>query len=333
GKHVVTANKALLARHGIALAGLAEAHGRALNFEAAVAGGIPIIKSLREGFAGNRIHALYGILNGTSNYILSEMRESGGAFADVLKDAQEKGYAEADPSFDIDGIDAAHKLSILSGLAFGVAPDFGAVSVAGIRSVSADDIMFAEELGYRIKLLGIARGAGDGRIEQSIEPCLIPEETPLASVEGVYNAVFAAGDFVGSAMLEGRGAGGGPTASAVAADIVDIARGLVLPAYGVPVAALEEARWAGDEEIECAYYLRLCVTDKPGVVADISAILRDYAISIETMIQTARDPGQPVSLVMTLHECARASMAAAAEKIERLECVAEKPVMLRIERF
>ena len=331
-KHVVTANKALLAKHGLALAKLAEDNGVSLNFEASVAGGIPIIKALREGFAGNKIAGIYGILNGTCNYILTEMRETGRDFAAVLKEAQEKGYAEADPTFDVDGIDAAHKLTILSALAFGVKPDFAAIDITGIRKITARDIDFAKELGCRIKLLGIARDIG-GRIAQSLEPCLVPIDAPLGTVEGVFNAVFVEGDFVDRAMLEGRGAGQGPTASAVVADLIDLARGYYLPAFGLPVSELKSAQWAGAKDIVSGQYIHLTVTDQPGVIADVSAALRDFGISIESMIQRGRDPGQPVSVVITTHECSREAIRAASAKIAGLKSVAAPPTVLRIERF
>lgn len=331
-KHVVTANKSLLAKHGFDLARMAEDHGVSLNFEASVAGGIPIIKALREGFAGNRIEGIYGILNGTCNYILTEMRTTGRDFADVLKEAQEKGYAEADPTFDIDGIDAAHKLTILTALAFGVKPDFAAIDITGIRHIDARDIRFASELGYRIKLLGIARER-EGRIAQSLEPCLVPIDSALGSVEGVFNAVFVEGDFVDRAMLEGRGAGQGPTASAVMSDLIDLARGYQLPAFGVAAKDLKTARWTGPEDIISEQYLHLIVLDQPGVIADVSAILRDYKISIETMLQRGRDPGQPVSVVITTHACSREAIRAAAAKIARLPSITAPPTVLRIEQI
>ena len=237
GKHVVTANKALMAQDGTRLAARAEESGLILGFEAAVAGGIPVIKGLREGLAGNRLERVYGILNGTSNYILTTMRESAHEFAEVLAEAQKLGYAEADPSFDIDGIDAAHKLAILASVGFGRPVDFNGVYTEGIRQVSRLDIDFAEELGYRIKLLGIARLTEEG-LEQRVHPCMVPRATPIAAVEGVYNAVVAEGDFVGRVVLQGRGAGAFPTASAVAADIVDIAAGRHVPTFGLHTANL-----------------------------------------------------------------------------------------------
>lgn len=333
GKSVVTANKAMLAKHGMALAAFSETYGGDLRYEAAVAGGIPIIKALREGFAGNDITALYGILNGTCNYILTEMRTGGRDFPDVLKEAQEKGYAEADPTFDVEGIDAAHKLSILTALAFGVKLDFDAIDITGIRKINAKDIRFADELGYRIKLLGIAQKTSSGAIAQSLEPCLVPIDSAIGSVEGVFNAVFVEGDFVDRAMLEGRGAGEGPTASAVVADIIDIARNIRLPVFGIPCADLKTAQWAGADDIVSEQYLHLIVTDQPGVIADVSAILRDHHISIETMIQRGRDPGQPVSVVITTHQCSRANIRAAAQKIEDLESVLAPPTVMRIQAF
>ena len=331
-KHVVTANKALLAKHGFALAKLAEENGVSLNFEASVAGGIPIIKAMREGFAGNKIKAVSGILNGTCNYILTEMRTTGRDFDDVLKEAQAKGYAEVDPTFDVDGIDAAHKLTILSALAFGVRPDFSAIDITGIRKISARDIEFATELGYKIKLLGMARDTG-GRIAQSLEPCLVPASSALGSVEGVFNAVFVEGDFIDKAMLEGRGAGAGPTASAVLSDLIDLARGYQLPPFGLATKDLKAAQWAGDDEIVSSQYLHMIVTDQPGVIADVSAILRDFGISIESMIQRGRDPGQPVSVVITTHDCSRKAIRAATAKIGGLPSIAAPPTVLRIEQF
>lgn len=328
-KNVVTANKSLLAKHGMGLAALAEAHNVDLRYEAAVAGGIPIIKAAREGFAGNAISSVYGILNGTCNYILTEMRQTGRDFADVLKEAQDKGYAEADPSFDVDGTDAAHKLSILCALCFGVDIKFDQVDVTGIRGVSAQDIQYAGELGYKIKLVGIGKNI-HGKIEQSMEPCLVPHASALGSVEGVFNAVMVDGDFVDKAMLEGRGAGAGPTASAVVADLIDIARGFKTPVFGVPVKNLERNTPVPADEIIAGHYIHLNVKDEAGVIADVTAILRDYKISIESMVQRGRDPGQPVSVVMTTHDCTRAQMRAAAAKIAGLSSVLTNPTVFRI---
>ncbi len=330
GRDVVTANKALLARHGTDLARRAEKAGRTLGYEASVAGGIPIVKALREGLAANRISAIYGILNGTCNYILTQMRETGRPFGEVLADAQSFGYAEADPAFDIDGIDAAHKLAILTALGFGTEIDFEGVHVEGIRHVSAADIVFADELGYRIKLLGIARRTGHG-IEQRVHPCMIPDSAPLARVEGVFNAVVAEGDSVGTTVFEGRGAGAGPTASAVVADLVDLARGLRLPVFAVPAARLAPAGTAAMERHTGPYYLRLMVVDRPGVIADVAAALRDEQISMESMIQRGRAPGEAVPVVITTHETEEAAMARALTRIETLGSVLQPPRMIRIE--
>jgi len=331
-KHVVTANKALMARHGTSLAEAAEAAGVALAFEASVAGGIPVIKTLREGLAGNRLARVYGILNGTCNYILTTMRESGREFAEVLGEAQKLGYAEADPSFDIDGVDAAHKLAILASVAFGRPVDFDGVYTDGIRHISRLDIDFAEELGYRIKLLGIARLTEAG-LEQRVHPCMVRRDTPIAAVEGVFNAVVAEGDFVGRVVLQGRGAGAFPTASAVAADIVDIAAGRVVPPFGVPIAALEPIPAAPMERHQGAYYIRLMVVDQPGVIADVAAALRDQNVSMESMIQRGRAPGEAVPVVLTTHATVEAAMRRALDAIGRLGTVLEPPRMVRIEDF
>ncbi len=330
GRPVVTANKALLALHGAELAEAAEAGGAVLAYEAAVAGGIPVIKAVREGLAGNRIRRIAGILNGTCNYILTTMRERGREFADVLADAQRLGYAEADPSFDIDGVDAAHKLAILAALAFGRPVAFADVHVEGIRAVSALDQSFARELGYRIKLLGIARETEAG-IDSRVHPCMVPEAAPLARVDGVYNAVVVEGDFVGRVMLEGRGAGPGPTASAVVADLVDIARGRVTPVWGAPSAKLSHAPSVPISAYCGAYYLRLMVVDRPGVIADVTAALRDAGVSLESMLQHGRSPGETVPIVLVTHETTESAMRAALDRIERLDAVLERPSLIRIE--
>jgi homoserine dehydrogenase len=332
GKHVVTANKALMAHDGTRLAAQAEKKGLILSFEAAVAGGIPVIKGLREGLAGNRLERVYGILNGTSNFILTTMRESGHEFAEVLAEAQKLGYAEADPSFDIDGIDAAHKLAILASLGFSRPADLDGVYAEGIRHVSRLDIDFAEELGYRIKLLGVARLTEEG-LEQRVHPCMVPRGTPIAAVEGVYNAVVAEGDFVGRVMLQGRGAGAFPTASAVAADLVDIAAGRHPLPFGVPAAALRDIPGVPIERHQSAYYIRLMVVDQPGVIADVAAALRDEQVSMESMIQRGRAPGEAVPVVMTTHVTVEAAMRRALGRIEALDSVLEPPRMIRIEDF
>ena len=330
GRHVVTANKALLAHHGTVLARAAEKAGVTLAFEAAVAGGIPIVKALREGLAANGVGRVYGILNGTCNYILSNMRESGRGFDDVLAEAQELGYAEADPSFDVDGVDTAHKLAILASLAFGCEIDFAAVHTEGIRRVSPLDIRFAEELGFRIKLLGLAARTEEG-VEQRVHPCLVPLDAPIAHIEGVFNAVVAEGDGADTIMLEGRGAGAGPTASAVGADLVDIARRRTTPTFAVPAADLEALPAAPMERHRGAYYIRFMVLDRPGVFADVAAALRDHDVSMEGVLQRGRAPDAVVPVVMTTHEAEERGMIAALAQIEALEAVAEPPCMIRIE--
>ncbi len=330
GKSLVTANKALLAVHGAELAAAAEEKGVSLAYEAAVAGGIPAIKALREGLAANRISRIAGILNGTCNYILTQMREHGREFADVLADAQKLGYAEADPSFDVDGIDAAHKLAILAALAFGRPVQFDSVHVEGIRLVSALDIGFANELGYRIKLLGIARQTEHG-IETRVHPCMVPQSAPIARVDGVFNAVVAEGNFVGRVMLEGRGAGEGPTASAVVADLIDLARGRLTPVWGAAGTALSRAPSVPMSAHVGAYYLRLMVVDRPGVIADVTAILRDEGISLESMLQRGRSPGEAVPVVLVTHETQESAMTKALVRIEALNTVMEKPTPIRIE--
>lgn len=332
GKHVVTANKALLAHHGAPLASQAEAAGLTLAFEAAVAGGIPAIKGLREGLAGNDIREIHGILNGTCNYILTEMRTTGRDFADVLADAQELGYAEADPSFDVDGVDAAHKLAILTAVAFGTHVDFKSVHVEGIRHVSAIDINYAQELGYRIRLLGIARRTEAG-IEQRVHPCMVPSGSSIGATDGVFNAVVADGDFVDKVVLVGRGAGAGPTASAVVADIVDVARGRFTPVFGVPAAALAPLVPAPISRRRGRYYVRLMVLDRPGVIADIAATLRDQDVSLEAFLQRGRAPGEAVPVVWTTHETEEAAMQRALAAIAALDAVLEPPRMIRIEDF
>ncbi|MFM7346959.1 MAG: homoserine dehydrogenase [Tagaea sp.] len=332
GKHVVTANKALLAHLGTQLALKAEAKGLTIAYEASVAGGIPIIKAIREGLAGNRVSRVYGILNGTCNYILTRMRKSGEAFAGVLADAQKLGYAEADPSFDVDGIDAAHKLAILAGVAFGTRIDFAAVHVEGIRRIGAEDIQFARELGYRIKLLGIAELTGAG-LMQRVHPCLVPLETPIAHVEDVYNAVVAEGDFVGRLVCEGRGAGAGPTASAVVADLVDIAHGRRPMTFQLPAAELAAPTRLPIAARKGSYYIRLDVTDRPGVIADVTAALRDENVSLASMLQRGRAPGERVPVVLVTHETEEAAMRRALDRISKLGAVLEEPHVVRIERL
>ena len=332
GKHVVTANKALLALHGAEIAALAEKKDRILAFEAAVAGGIPIIKALREGLVGNRVRRLYGILNGTCNYILTTMRETGRDFDVVLAEAQAAGYAEADPSFDVDGIDAAHKLAVLTGAAFGARVNFAGIHVEGIRRVTSMDIQFAEELGYRIKLLGLARETRHG-IEQRVHPCMVPLATPIAHIEGVFNAVVIEGDFVGTTMFQGRGAGQGPTASAVVADLVDVARGRHMPAFVVPAASLADRPAAPMDRHVGAYYMRLMVQDRPGVISAVSGALAKERISLESMLQRGRSQSGEVPVVLTTHETEEAAMRRALTHIAKLKAVAQEPCLIRIETF
>ncbi len=331
-KQVVTANKALLALRGGEVLGLLQKSKGTLSYEAAVAGGVPVIKGLREGLAANKIRAVYGILNGTCNFILSEMSATGRSFVDVLAEAQAKGYAEADPSFDIDGIDAGHKLAILSGLAFGCVPDFSAVATQGIRDITPLDIEFAGELGYRIKLLGIARQT-QGGVEQSVEPCLVPNGNPIAHVEGVLNAVYIDGDYAGKVLMMGAGAGGMPTAAAVVADIIDVARGRALPLLGLALDKAATLKPANADARTGSYFLRLIVLDQPGVIADVSAILRDCSVSLESVLQRGRSPGQPVPVILTSHENPQGNMRKAVARISQLKSVIQPPHLMRIEAF
>ena len=332
GRHVVTANKALLAHHGVGLAKTAEALNLVLGYEAAVAGGIPIIKALREGLAGNTITRLTGILNGTCNYILSTMRASGREFSDVLKEAQDLGYAEADPAFDIDGIDAAHKLAILTSVAFGTQVDIKSVHVEGIRHVSSLDIQYADEFGYRIKLLGLAeRDAKTGGVVQRVYPCLIKPDVPLARVDGVFNAVVAEGDFVGKSVYEGRGAGAGPTASAVVADIMDIAAGRRVPTFGIPVMQLQVLPSVPLDHHVGEYYVRLLVVDRPGVFADIAGAFRDESVSMESVLQRGRTEKSDVNVVIITHEVQEANLLRALKRLQANAALVEPPHMMRIE--
>ncbi len=332
GKSLVTANKALIAHHGTRLARMAEKNGVALRFEAAVAGGVPIIKSLREGLVANQLVEVYGILNGTCNYILTQMEMTGRDFNDVLAEAQELGYAEADPSFDIDGIDTAHKLAILASVSFGVEVNFAGVHIEGLRHISAEDIAYAHELGYRIKLLGITRFGAEG-IEQRVHPCMVEIDTPVAHVEGAFNAIVAQGDAVERTVFEGPGAGRGPTASAVVADIVDIGRGDLSPAFSVPAKSLKPCETYPMAERRGANYVRLLVVDEPGVIAKVAAALRDANVSIESIIQRGQAEGDLVSMVMITHEAREGNMIQALEKIGRLKTVVEPPTMIRIVTF
>lgn len=329
-KPVVTANKALLAHHGAELARIAEDNHVSLFYEAAVAGGIPIIKMLREGLAANEIEAVYGIMNGTCNYILTTMEQTGQDFTTVLNEAQKLGYAEADPSLDVDGGDTGHKLALLTALAFGCRPDFESLSVSGIRALSAEDIRIADELGYRIKLIGQARRQKSGTILQMVAPSLIPKTSPLANVSGVLNGLLIEGNHVGQSFVAGRGAGSGPTASSVVADLIDIARGQNILPFGKKVAALSDAPKTGFADWKGAFYIRLVVADRPGVIADISPILRDAHISIESLIQRGRSTEQPVSIMMMTHDTKGQNILDAVQKMKQLDCVMADPLVMPV---
>ncbi len=339
GKHVVTANKALLAKHGTEIFAAAQKHKVIVAFEAAVAGGVPIIKALREGLTANRIEWIAGIINGTSNFILSEMRSRGASFDSVLKEAQAKGYAEADPTFDIEGIDAAHKLTILSAIAFGVPVQFDKAYTEGISKLTDKDIKYAEQLGYRIKLLGITRWTKAG-IELRVHPTLIPEKRLIANVEGVMNAILVKGDAVGATMYYGRGAGAEATASAVIADLVDVTRMLTSdPEHRVPHLAFQPDQLRNTPilpitKVETAYYLRLSVFDKPGVMADVTRILADSHISIDAMLQKEAEEGEDVvDVIILTHRCVEENANAAMVKIEALSTTAAKVVRIRLEEL
>src|SRR5262245_52071060 len=341
GKHVVTANKALLAYHGPELAKLAEKHDVALNFEAAVAGGIPIIKTLRESLAGNQVRRVYGILNGTCNYILTKMQEEARQFADVLAEAQAKGYAEADPTFDIGGFDTAHKLALLTSLAFGTRVAFDQIDVEGIQSITQADIEAADELGFRIKLLGVALQTESG-IEQRVHPAMVPKHSAIAEVSGVTNCVAVDGDFAGNVLLAGAGAGTRATASAVAGDIVDIARGARTYPFGVPAAKLRPYKRAKLGQHQGAYYVRLSVFDRPGAMAAIAKRMGERAVSLESIVQRrprgsqigigARPaPGAHTPVILITHETTEDAIRAALDAIHKDGNVSEKPQMIRIE--
>jgi homoserine dehydrogenase len=330
GKHVVTANKAMMARHGARLAALAEEKGRALRFEAAVAGGIPIVKSLRESLMVYGVSAVRGILNGTCNYILTQMEATGRSFEDVLKDAQKLGYAEADPELDVGGGDTAHKLALLTALAFGVKPDLDSVSVQGIRHITPDDIGFAREFGYRIKLLGVAKKTEEG-IVQRVQPSMVRAGTALADVEGVLNGVVVNANEAGPFFFEGRGAGESPTANAVIADIVDISRGNAGSVFGVPALSLPALSASPSGSACSAFYLRFQVLDVPGVLAEIAGHLAKWRVSIESMIQRGRAPGEAVSIVMITHETAQVDVEGALATIAASKNVIASPVMIPME--
>lgn len=329
-KGLVTANKAMIAHHGMELAELAEREGVPLKFEAAVAGGIPVIKGLREGAAANAIARIHGILNGTCNYILSTMERTGRDFGDVLREAQDLGYAEADPSFDIEGVDAAHKLAILAAIAFGSRIDLAAMGIAGISRIRAADIGQAAALGYVIRLIAIAeREPADGGLFQRVQPCLVPREHPLAAVDGPTNAVVAEGNFSGRLLFQGPGAGDGPTASAVVADLIDIARGDIGAPFSVPVAELETLAPADPGHRPGRAYLRFVVADRPGVLAEITAAMRDAGVSIESLIQQGRpEEGGEVLVAMVTHEGPEANVTAALKLLDGSPSLAEPPLVM-----
>jgi len=339
GKHVVTANKHLVAKHGNEIFAAAQAKGVMVAFEAAVAGGIPIIKALREGLTANRIEWLAGIINGTSNFILTEMRDKGAAFEDVLKEAQRLGYAEADPTFDIEGIDAAHKLTILSAIAFGIPMQFDRAYTEGISKLTREDVQYAEELGYRIKLLGIARRAENG-IELRVHPTLIPERRLIANVDGAMNAVLVKGDAVGPTLYYGAGAGAEPTASAVVADLVDVTRlHTADPHHRVPHLAFQPDQLSDTpilpmDEVRTAYYLRLRAYDRPGVLADITRILADSHISIDAMVQKEPAEGEEqVNIILLTHITVEKNVNTAIARIEALDAVAGQVMRIRLEEL
>lgn len=339
GKHVVTANKALLATHGNEIFKAAQDKGVMVAFEAAVAGGIPIIKALREGLSANRIEWIAGIINGTTNFILSEMRDKGLSFDTVLKEAQRLGYAEADPTFDIEGVDAAHKITILSALAFGIPMQFDKAYIEGISKLDATDIKYAEQLGYRIKLLGITKRTDEG-VELRVHPTLIPAKRLIANVEGAMNAVLVQGDAVGATLYYGKGAGAEPTASAVIADLVDVTRMATsdpqnrVPHLAFQPNAMADIKILPMDEVITSYYLRLRVQDKPGVLADITRILADEQISIDAVIQTEPEEGEEqTDLIMLTHQTREKRINAAIAKIEKLGVVAGKVTKLRLEEL
>ena len=332
GKSVITANKALVATHGNNIGELVAKHDVMFGYEAAVAGGIPIIKTIREGLASNRLDKIYGILNGTCNYILSVMRETGQEFEDILADAQRLGYAEADPSFDVDGVDAAHKLAILSAIAFQTPINFSGVYVEGIRFISPIDIDFATELGYRIKLLGIGELLGNG-LQQRVRPCLVPVNIPIAQVEDVFNAVAAEAEGLGTSLSYGRGAGAGPTSSAVLSDLLDFANNRRTSFLGTADSELVVRPIQELQNLSGSYYLRLQVYDRPGVLADLTAVFRDKGVSVEALLQRGRNPDGTVPVVLTTHETSEEAIQKSVAEFEKLENVVEKTCILPIENF
>ena len=337
GRPVATANKAMIAEHGHELAESAEANGAALLFEAAVCAGTPILQTLREGMVGNRVDRIEGILNGTSNYILSAMERSGEDFAETLREAQRLGYAEADPALDVDGGDAAHKLAILAALGFGVRPDFGGVEVEGIRDIRAADIMQAERLGYSIRLVAMADlerdGDGPARLLQRVRPCLLPADHPLADIDGPTNAVLAQGDYAGPILIQGAGAGSESTASAIVADIVALARGEARPAFAVPATSLTTAERADSGAREARYYLRFVVADQPGVLAELAAAMRDARVSIQSLIQEGESVGEDeagITIALVTHRAPARNVRDALQRARASASVVEPPLAMPI---
>ncbi|WP_415402376.1 homoserine dehydrogenase [Tateyamaria sp. SN3-11] len=328
GKDVITANKAMLAIHGQALAEAAEAAGVSLRYEAAVAGGIPVIKALTEGLAGNEIKRIVGVMNGSCNYILTRMESAGLTYEEVFAEADGLGYLEADPQLDVGGIDAAHKLAILSSIAFGTRVDFDGIELEGIERVSIDDIHHAADMGYKIKLLGVAQRTGRG-LEQRMMPCLVPDSSPLGQLQGGTNMVAIEGDSVEQIVLRGPGAGEGPTASAVMGDVCDIARGSRLPVFGQPASGLQIAPRAASE-LPAPYYLRMALVDKPGALAKIATVLGDAGVSIDRMRQYGHSDTTAPVLIVT-HKCTRAAVDAALTAMQTTQVLASDPVVLRIE--
>lgn len=336
-KHIVTANKALLALHGDEIFGAARQEGVRVGFEASVAGGIPIIRAIREGLNANKIQSIYGIVNGTCNYILTKMTNEGGEFSTILAEAQAKGYAEANPIYDVEGIDSAHKIQILSSLAFGFNVNFNDIYIEGIEKITAQDIAFAREFGYRIKLLAIAKRT-DSELEVRVHPTMIPEDYPLSNVGGIFNAIYINGDAIGSMMFFGKGAGEMPTASAVWSDIIDIAKGI---SHGLPVLKLDLPQTESPdifkirtiEDIKCPYYLCFFAIDKPGVLSSISGVLGRHNISISSVIQKGRKEQASVPVVMMTHEASEKDMRKALVEINKLPIVTQQTVLIRVEEM
>jgi len=336
GKPVVTANKALLAKHGQELYRAAQSSGTTIGFEASVGGGIPILASLKQGLAANNILSVYGIINGTCNYILTKMTDEGSAFGDVLKEAQRLGYAEADPSFDVEGIDTAHKLAVLSGLAFGAPMRFDDIYTEGVSNILPEDIQHARELGYKIKLLAITKVV-DGEVEARVHPTMLPEGHLIAKVDGVFNAVYVVGDALGPSMFYGRGAGDSPTASAVVSDVIDIGRDILagsmgrLPVLGFAKAGKKPLKVRPIGKVRCCYYLRFAALDRPGVLSKIAGILGRHDISVASVIQKGRKEDGAVPIVMMTHEAVEDNLRRALAKVDALDVIAGKTVVIRVE--